>query len=298
MKFTEALKKVYKSSRKKEQLNDPFLLYSRVSDLIGDSYNEIKKAKSFFSISKRVNLFALVGEYGENCQKQIIKKYGEVSDIITEDAFRKIVDIVYDVFFPSQKKFAPSPVRKQAAVKKAKVIKSEQPKEPEKRTPLKSNDKLGAKGTIAVFIILVLIMVGIATIPTGVGLAIYGVKYLCDNVPWDIGQWVIGIIGVIVASVITFLIGRWFKDESVLDYYMFGTFVLYVVGILNFTVKLFVADYLLPFFICVSAAEILAGIILALFTFGDIEEGWGWAQVISIFLNALLLGAVFVFNIT
>ena len=298
MEFSEALKKVYKSSRKKEQLNDPFLLYSRILDVIGDSYNDKKKAKWFFSISKRVNLFALIGEYGENCQKQIIKKYGEVSDIITEDAFRKIVDIVYDVFFPSQKKTAFSPVQKKTAVKKAKVIKSEQPKESEKRTPLTAGGKLGVKGAIVAFIVLALIIAGIAAIPVGVGVSIYGVKYLCDNVPWDIGQWVIGIIGVIVASVITCLIGRWFNNEVILDYYTFGTFALYVVGILNFIVKLFVADYLIPFFICVSAAEILAGVILAFFTFGDFEEGWGWAQIISVILNGLLIGAVFVFNIT
>ncbi len=66
MNFKDALKKVYKSSRNKEQLNNPFIVYSRVSDLIGNSYNDKKKVELFFKIKKEVNLFSLAAEYEEN----------------------------------------------------------------------------------------------------------------------------------------------------------------------------------------------------------------------------------------
>ena len=297
MEFTEALKKVYKSSRKKEQLNDPFLLYSRISDLIGDSYNEKKKAKTFFSISKKINLLELVGEYGKNCRSEIIKKYDEVSEIVTKEVFNKLVDMVYELFFPPQKK----PVT--TVRKKAKVIKSKEPEKTETRTPLNVSHKKAAckmyiGDVIEKVFITALTIIGIAAVPFIVGLAIYGVECLYGNVPWEIRQWVIGVIGVIAVFVIMFYIGYRLDSEVILDFFVFGTFALYIVGILNFVAKLFFAEYLMPFFICVSVGLFLVGIFLVHATFEDIEEGWGWAQIISVILNGLFVGAVFVFNIT
>lgn len=59
MNFKDALKKVYKSSRNKEQLNNPFIVYSRVFDLIGNSYNDKKKVELFFKIKKKLICLAL-----------------------------------------------------------------------------------------------------------------------------------------------------------------------------------------------------------------------------------------------
>ena len=75
MNFKDALKKVYKSSRNKEQLNNPFIVYSRVSDLIGNSYNDKKKVELFFKIKKEVNLFSLAAEYEENGKNKNICMY-------------------------------------------------------------------------------------------------------------------------------------------------------------------------------------------------------------------------------
>ena len=93
MEFVVALKKVYKTSRNKERLNDPFLVYSRVSDLIGNSYSDKKKADLFFELLKRVNIFELIAEYGENCSEKIKEKSSAVKDLMPKDAFCKIVDI-------------------------------------------------------------------------------------------------------------------------------------------------------------------------------------------------------------
>ena len=297
MEFNEALKKVYKSSRKKEQLNDPFLLYSRLSDLIGDSYNEIKKARSLFAISIRVNLLALIGEYGEGCRKKILKKYGDVSDIITEDAFAKIVGIVYDAIYPSEKKTtAPSAERKVSA-KNLKVVKAQAPKT-HKKQKQDSEHKNSVLSSIFVLLVFVLILIGIAVVPVVAGFIIYGAKYLCDSVPWGTGQWIIGSIGASLILFLMIIVGLFLYDRLSLEYYEVGTLALFVVTIVSFVAKIFVAEYLLSFFLCVNVGVIISGTVTVVKSFFDLEKIWGWAQIVSIILNLILTCAVFVFNVT
>ena len=103
MNFKDALKKVYKSSRNKEQLNNPFIVYSRVSDLIGNSYNDKKKVELLFKITKEVNLFNLAAEYGENGKNKIICMYNDVKDLVSKESFAELVDLVYGIVFSGGK---------------------------------------------------------------------------------------------------------------------------------------------------------------------------------------------------
>lgn len=92
--FKTALSIVYKTRNSDEELSDPFLIYSRMSDLIGNDYENEKKLKLFFAVEKRVNLFA---EIACNADAKILKKkYKSVSDLLSESAFKRLIDTLVE----------------------------------------------------------------------------------------------------------------------------------------------------------------------------------------------------------
>ena len=59
MGFLAALKTVYETRNSDNELDEPFLIYSRTADLIGNSYEDKKKLSLFFAVSKRLNVLML-----------------------------------------------------------------------------------------------------------------------------------------------------------------------------------------------------------------------------------------------
>lgn len=87
--FKTALSVVYKTRNSDDELSDPFLIYSRMSDLIGNDYENEKKLKLFFAVEKRVNLF---NEIAGNADVKILKKkYKSVSNLLPESAFNRLI---------------------------------------------------------------------------------------------------------------------------------------------------------------------------------------------------------------
>ena len=296
MEFTVALTKVYNTTKKKEQLADPFVVFSRVSDLIGDSYNDKKKAELFFRVSKRINLFALTEDLGKKCKSRIAKKYETVSDVISVNTFNKIADIVYDIVYPSEKKPAKKP--QTVAVKKATVKKAQSEHKTETRTPLGKKTLFGGCSNAAKKAIrTILNIIGIALVVLVVGAAVNGMIYAIKNIPWSVWQWIIGVAVSLVLCVTVSLVGGWLDDETICDYYVFGTFVLYFFTVANFILKVVFAEYCLAFFVCAAVPIFVIGLGLVYNTFDYCEDGWGWAQIIAIALDCIFTAIVFIFNV-
>ena len=87
--FKTALSVVYRTRNSDKELSDPFLIYSRISDLIGNDYENEKKLKLFFDVEKRINLFA--GIAAGAGVKILEKKYKSVSDLLSESAFNRLI---------------------------------------------------------------------------------------------------------------------------------------------------------------------------------------------------------------
>lgn len=285
MNFKDALKKVYKSSRNKEQLNNPFIVYSRVSDLIGNSYNDKKKVELFFKITKEVNLFSLAAEYGENGRNKIICMYNDVKDLVSKESFAELVDLVYGIVFSGTKesakpKIAPARIEKQ--------LSTEDPKQEDAKKAGVSEVSVSKSSGAGTSLsggrpILVCVTVG-AIIAIVLGFVIFG-----KRIPWNVWQWIIGIGGGIVLALIVGVILLFLDDEFCIEYYVSGTIVIYLLAISNFVGQSLIVDAYRIIFICYSSIFLIGGIIFAILAFSDYENGWGIAMVIAIVLTIIFL---------
>lgn len=97
MEFLAALKTVYETRNSDEELNEPFLIYSRTADLIGNSYEDKKKLSLFFAVSKRLNLLVLLSVFPFDSVNAIREQYSAVANLLSESAFNRLIDALIDV---------------------------------------------------------------------------------------------------------------------------------------------------------------------------------------------------------
>ncbi|MBO4694589.1 MAG: hypothetical protein J5656_01510 [Clostridia bacterium] len=126
MEFKEALAKVYRSKRTMNKLYDPLVLFGCVSDLIGNSFVEKKKASLFFNMDKEVSFFKTIIE-NDNDTSIIVSQYEKVSDKVDYKKYMSLVNIVLEIiqcegrcYYPGNKvKAKPQQVKKPPEHKKA-----------------------------------------------------------------------------------------------------------------------------------------------------------------------------------
>lgn len=97
MDFLAALKKVYETRNSDEGLNEPFLIYSRTADLIGNSYEDKKKLSLFFAVSKRLNVLMLLSSLQLDGVNAIREQYSAVADLLSESVFNRLIDALIDI---------------------------------------------------------------------------------------------------------------------------------------------------------------------------------------------------------
>ncbi len=97
MDFKEALKKVYETRNSDDELGEPFLVCSRVADLIGNSYEEKKKLSVFFAVEKRLRLLSLLCELPPESVDATRQQYDTVCDLLSKNAFNRLIDLLIDI---------------------------------------------------------------------------------------------------------------------------------------------------------------------------------------------------------
>lgn len=97
MDFLAALKIVYETRNSDNELDEPFLIYSRTADLIGNSYENKKKLSLFFAVSKRLNVLMLLSSLQSDGVNAIREQYSAVADLLSESAFNRLIDALIDV---------------------------------------------------------------------------------------------------------------------------------------------------------------------------------------------------------
>ncbi len=172
MKFKDALKKVYKSSRNKEYLKNPFLVYSRISDLVGNSYEDKKKNKLFFKIEKEVNLLSLAMEFGLEGKNDAINRYAEVADLLSQKAFEDLADLIYSVVWPETNAEKENP--------SSKVIRKTEQTE----SGTNGNYSSGGGSCFSVLVVFFFLLIGVA-VAIVLGFVIFG-----KHLKWDVWGWI------------------------------------------------------------------------------------------------------------
>lgn len=97
MDFLAALKIVYETRNSDNELDEPFLIYSRTADLIGNSYEDKKKLSLFFAVSKRLNVLMVLSSLQLDGVNAIREQYSAVADLLSESVFNRLIDALIDI---------------------------------------------------------------------------------------------------------------------------------------------------------------------------------------------------------
>ena len=97
MDFLAALKIVYETRNSDNELDEPFLIYSRTADLISNSYEDKKKLSLFFAVSKRLNVLMLLSSLQSDGVNAIREQYSAVADLLSESVFNRLIDALIDI---------------------------------------------------------------------------------------------------------------------------------------------------------------------------------------------------------
>ena len=94
MTFEDALYEVCFSLTAKDA-REPFFVYSRIADLMGNSYDGKKKLEKFFAVEKRIGILAYVTRQVKGGARGAKERYEEVSDIMDCNSYCKLVDYMF-----------------------------------------------------------------------------------------------------------------------------------------------------------------------------------------------------------
>ena len=296
MRFREGLLHIYKNRQTDGEITDPFYLYCRLLDLSSSSFEDKKKVELFYAVDKRLCIFDTLIKHGEKGENELLNSYMVVSELLSEDSFKKLIECAVWVMSPTAqitvalpKKTRP-PVQKPQKIVPVKVEKAEESIKREKRTPLNNYSYGGYNGgadDVDIFIgcsailLLASLLVGLFSILVGI---------FQWNIPWVVWQW---IIGVVVGGWLTLGLGLLMyllHDSMTCDYFISGFLCLGAVAVVNFVLLLCLRENYKTIFGCFSAWGILGGGILSAICFDDVEEEWGWGYVVTVII--LLIGMI------
>lgn len=90
MEFKKALATICQNRKNDSEITEPFLLYSRLSDLCSSSYGEKQKLLLFYEIDARLHLMKAILKGDED----LYAKHTIVNDLISEGRFCSLLDTV------------------------------------------------------------------------------------------------------------------------------------------------------------------------------------------------------------
>jgi hypothetical protein len=261
--------------------------------LCSSSYEDKRKTELFYAIDKRLCIFETLIKYAEKGEKELLNWYMVVSELLSEDKFKKLIECAVWVMSPTaqspvapQKK-TPPPVQKPQKVTPVKVEKAEESVSQETRTPLNISSYGSIDDDVEIFLGCGVILL-LASLLVGLFGLLVGIFQW--NIPWVVWQWIIGIVGGgWLALVIAFFVYI-LNDAIVADYYITGIISVIAFALINFIFLLMFRGNYKVIFSCFAVWNIIGGGILSAICFDDVEEEWGWGYVVVDII--LLLGMI------
>lgn len=300
MEFLAALKTVYETRNSDEELNEPFLIYSRAADLIGNSYEDKKKLSLFFAVSKRLNLLMLLSSFQLDGVNAIREQYSAVADLLSESAFNRLIDALIDVvgivtpemdedFYESYDNgFGDDYLDSGAIVYDGTAEKTttsaetnytaspENPKTSEaKRAEFSdfhdsTNGLTVIRGLVLLFNVAVLVICGVSC------------------VRWNVYQWIIGVTTWAILLAGGFLLSA-IMEDVLIDDEIFDTVALCAAVVANFILFFILKDSYNVVCYWVSAALLILGCCAAVKTFGYDSLACGWFDIGACVVTAAII---------
>ena len=292
MTFREGLLCIYKNRQTHGEITDPFYLYCRLSDLASSSYEDKKKVELFYAVDRRLCVFETLIKYGKKGEEELLNSYIVVSELLSEDSFKKLIQCAVWVMNPTAQIPVAVAKEKKAVAPKlpkitpVKVEKAEEDEKEETRTPLNSYSYSSVGDDVDIFIgcsailLLASLLVGLFGLLVGI---------FDWNIPWTVWQWIIGIVGGGWLALGLGLLIYLLHDSVTCEYFISGLICLCAVAVVNFVLLLCLRGNYKAIFGCFSAWAILGGVVLASICFDDAEDEWGWGYVVAAIAILLLM---------
>ena len=277
MNFREGLNYIYKNRRSDSELTEPFALFCKLSDLCGSTFEDKSKVELFHKINKKINVVKAILDK----DVKIISRYSEVSDLVSEEGFKGLINTikkVFDLNYKEQRKEDSKKIQnKKAVAKRAVVQNAKESKHSESRTPLTTSSNQNSVKKVGLCVVGSVILI-IALIITFACVFGWG---------WTFWQWFIGIVGGVVGAFLLSLIVIALSDELVVEYYILGSILASVCMVANFILLLIFRTNYKIIFGCFSVVELITCIFLSSETFSDFEREWGFYQLVEIAVTIL-----------
>ena len=299
MDFLAALKTVYETRNFDNELDEPFLIYSRTADLIGNSYEDKKKLSLFFAVSKRLNVLMLLSSFQSDGVNAIREQYSAVADLLSESAFNRLIEALIEVvgivtpdmdenFYEPYDSGLDDDCSDSGAIvyygEAAKTttqaetncnVSQENPTSEANRADY--SDFHGGTNGLTVILGLVLLF-NVAV------LVICGVS----GVRWNVYQWIVGV----TASAILLEVGFWLSNimDDVLFYgEIFDTIAFCVAVVANFILFFVFRDNYNVVCYWVSAILLILGNCAAVKVFGYDSLACGWIDISACIVTAVII---------
>ena len=300
MEFLAALKTVYETRNSDDELNEPFLIYSRAADLIGNSYEDKKELSLFFAVSKRLNLLMLLSSFQLDGVNAIREQYSAVADLLSESVFNRLIDALIDVigivtpemdedfFEPYDNGFDDDYSGSGAIVYDGATEKtttssrtncnasSENPKTTEANRAEFSDFHGGTNGLTVILGLVLLFNVAV--------LVICGVS----GVRWNVYQWIVGVTALVILLAGGFLLSA-IMEDVLIDDEIFDTVALCVAVVSDFLLFFILKDSYNVVCYWASAALLILGCCAAVKAFGYDSLACGWSDIGACVVTAVII---------
>lgn len=299
MDFLAALKTVYETRNSDNELDEPFLIYSRTADLIGNSYEDKKKLSLFFAVSKRLNVLMLLSSLQSDGVNAIRKQYSAVADLLSESAFNRLIDALIDIvgivtpemdedfYEPYDNGFDDDYSNSGAIVYGGTAEKTttqaetncnvsqEKPTSEANRADYSDfhsdiDDLTVIWGLVLLFNVAVLVICGVS------------------GVRWNVYQWIVGVTASVILLAGGFLLSA-IMEDVLIDDEIFDTVALCVAVFSDFILFFILKDSYNVVCYWVSAALLILGCCAAVKTFGYDSLACGWFDIGSCVVTVAII---------
>lgn len=276
MNFKEALTWIFNNRKNDREIFDPFLLYSRLSDLCSSSFDAKKKVLTFYQIDREQHLFLSL----MTNRVEFKEDYDSVSHIVSKSAYdgliatlKSIIDQGTSIKTQSVKRYG-----------NAKVFIASRESETETRTPLNSQSFISSS-SVDIGSVIVLFVAG-SFILTTVLLVILGSIF---DWKWDTWQWIIGITGGIVLFFTGSVTVAAIHEKGLLNFFNLGCYVIGAAITNNLLLLIcFKQDYRIMFG-CFSIGTFISSLFLSCFMTGNEEKVHKIIHIVQIPLSIVLM---------
>ena len=276
MNFKEALTWIFNNRKNDREIFDPFLLYSRLSDLCASSFDAKKKVLMFYQIDKEQHLFLSL----MTNRVEFKEDYESVSHIVSQSAYSGLILTVTSIIDQSES-------NKTKATKRygnAKVFIAKEESNVETRTPLNTQSYSVSCG-FGEGVIIALFMLG-GVILTLLPLIILGNVF---DWKWDTWQWIIGITGSIVLFFTGSITVAAIHEKGLLNFFNLGCYVIGAAITNNLLLLIcFKQDYRIMFG-CFSIGTFISSLFLSCFMTGNEEKVHKIIHIVQIPLSIVLM---------